>query len=210
MVGLPCRVTHKIRARSVKIREEDNLYAIFASHVNKPVSFMRQWLKCFSISNSSILTRCAKHYLVSIGMTLEVWLEAVKEGRKGDILALYCLSLLLDIHTVIHLHNGGMWTTLQVVPDDHDSVMLCCHMHLAYLGMGIFIELVRRETPLAILPDAVTGRPDIKSIVIGEVTLMKNNTSSSTNTETPQQPIGSSMYGDIKITIPTVKSSQQL
>ena len=56
MVGLPCRVTHKIRARSVKIREEDNLYAIFASYVNKPVPFMRQWLKCFSISNSSILT----------------------------------------------------------------------------------------------------------------------------------------------------------
>ena len=42
MVGLPCRATHKIKARSVKIREEDNLYAIFASYVNKPVSFMRQ------------------------------------------------------------------------------------------------------------------------------------------------------------------------
>ena len=52
MVGLPCRVTHKIRARSVKIQEEDNLYAIFSSYVNKPVSFMRQWLKCFFINNS--------------------------------------------------------------------------------------------------------------------------------------------------------------
>ena len=175
MIGLLCMATHKIRAGSVKIQEEDNLYAIFASYVNKPVSFMRQWLKCFSISNSLILTRCAKHYLVSKGMTLEVWLEAIKEGRKGDILALYCLTLLLDIHTAVHLHNGGMWTTLQVVPEDHDSVILHCHMHLAYLGMGIFIELVRRETPLAILPDAVTCRPDIKSIVIGEVTMMKNN-----------------------------------
>ena len=139
-------------------------------------------------------------------MTLEVWLEAIKEGRKGDILALYCLSLLLDIHTAVHLHNGGTWTTLQVVPDDHDSVMLHCHMHLAYLGMGIFVELVRRETPLTILPDAATGRPDIKSIVVGEVTLMKNNISSSTSTETPQHPPGTSMYDDIKITIPTIKT----
>ena len=139
-------------------------------------------------------------------MTLEVWLEAIKEGREEDILVLYCLSLLLNIHTAVHLHNGGMWTTLEVVPDDHDFVMLRCHMHLAYLGMGILIELVRRETPLAILPDAVTGRPDIKSIVVGEVTLMKNNTSSSTSTETPHHPTGSSMYGDIKITIPTIKT----
>ena len=120
-------------------------------------------------------------------MTLEVWLEAIKEGRKGDILALYCLSLLLDIHTAVHLHNGGMLTTLQVVLDNRDSVsvMLRCCIHLAYLGMGIFVELVRRETPLAILPDAVTGRTDINSIFIGEVTLMKNNTSLSTGTETP-------------------------
>ena len=139
-------------------------------------------------------------------MTLEVWLEAIKEGRKGDILALYCLSLLLDIHTAVHLHNGGMWTTLQVVPDDHDSVMLCCHMHLAYLGMGIFVELVRRETPLTILPDAAAGRPDIKSIIIGEVILMKNNISSSTSTETSQHLPGTSMCDDIKITIPSIKT----
>ena len=60
-------------------------------------------------------------------MTLEVWLEAVKEGRKGDILALYCLSLLLDIHTAVHLHNGGMWTSLQVVLEDHDCDVTLLH-----------------------------------------------------------------------------------
>ena len=35
---------------------------------------------------------------------------------------------------------------------------------------------------------------------------MKNNTSLSMSTETPQHPTGSSMYGDIKITIPTIKT----
>ena len=140
-------------------------------------------------------------------MTLEVWLDAVKEGRKGDILALYCLSLLLDIHTAVHLHNGGMWTTLQVVPDNHDSMILCCGMHLAYLGMGIFMELVRREIPLTILPATITSRPDIKSIVVGEVTLMKSNISSSMGTETPQHLPGTSKYGEAKVTIPTVKTT---
>ena len=137
-------------------------------------------------------------------MTLDIWLDAIKEGRKGDILALYCLSLLLDIHTAVHLHNGGMWTTLQVVLDDHDSVILHCHMHLAYLGMGTFIELVRIEIPLTILPAAVTGRPDIKSIVVGEVILTKSNISSSMSTEMPQHLPGTSMYDK---TIPTVKTT---
>ena len=56
-------------------------------------------------------------------MTLEVWLDTIKEGRKGDILSPYGLSLLLDIHTVVHLHNGGIWTTLKTVPNDHDEVI---------------------------------------------------------------------------------------
>ena len=55
MVGLLCRVTHLIKPRSVKICEDDNLYAIYAPHVNKLVTFMREWLKCFAICNSSLL-----------------------------------------------------------------------------------------------------------------------------------------------------------
>ena len=123
MIGLPCRVIHLIKPRSVKIWEDDNLYAIYAPHVNKLVTFIREWLKCFAISNSSLLNRCAKNYLVSKGMTIKVWLNAIKEGWKGDILSLYGLCLLLDIHTVVHLYNGGIWTTLKRVPNDHDEVI---------------------------------------------------------------------------------------
>ena len=75
-------------------------------------------------------------------MTFKVWLEAIKEGQKGDILSLYGLSLLLDIHTVVHLHNGGIWTTLKMVPNNHEVISRCL-IHLAYLGMGMFVELVR-------------------------------------------------------------------
>ena len=71
MVGLPCRVTHLIKPRSVKIHEDDNLYTIYAPHVNKSVTFMREWLKCLAISNSSLLNQHAKIYLISKGMTLE-------------------------------------------------------------------------------------------------------------------------------------------
>ena len=48
----------------------------------------------------------------------------------------------------------------------------------------MFVELVRQEIPLAILPTAVTGRPDVESIVVGELTLSKGNQCSSTSAST--------------------------
>ena len=52
---LPCRTTHMMKPRSLKVQEDDNLYAIYADCVGKTVSFMRSWLRCFMISNDTIL-----------------------------------------------------------------------------------------------------------------------------------------------------------
>ena len=51
-------------------------------------------------------------------------MEAITDGRKGDVLALYGLSLLTDTtdtHMYVHLHDGQMWMTLKNVPDTHDE-----------------------------------------------------------------------------------------
>ena len=50
-----------------------------------------------------------------------MWMEAIDEGRKGDVLTLYGLSLLMDVLTYIHLHNGKFWSTLKNVPSSHDE-----------------------------------------------------------------------------------------
>ena len=180
MVELPCRSMHRIQPRSVKIQEDDNLYAIYAPHINKPVMLMSEWLKCSALSNSALFNKCANNYLKSKGMTLEVWIDTIREGRKGDILSLYALSMLLDAHMVVHLHNGEVWSTLQTVPTEHGEVISWCLIHLAYLGRGLYIELTRGETPLVVVPPNITDMPNVESLVVEELTVAGTQTSNQT------------------------------
>ena len=94
-------------------------------------------------------------------------MEAINEGCKGDVLTLYGLSLLADVHTFIHLHNGQFWTTLKNVPSTHEETLRKCKVHALYLGRGLFVELMEWNIPLQIIdnPD-----PKVTSIVIGELT----------------------------------------
>ena len=95
-----------------------------------------------------------------------MWMEAIDEGCKGDVLTLYGLSLLINVHTYIHLHNGKFWSTLKNVPSTHDETLRKCKVHALYLLRGLFVELRELEIPLQIIdnPD-----PKVISIVIGEL-----------------------------------------
>ena len=100
-------------------------------------------------------------------MSFETWLEAVIDGRKGDVLTLFALNILTDMHIYVHLHDNGHWTTLKYVPSMHEDITRCCDVHLLYLGCGLYIELTERKSPLEIVdnPD-----PHVKLLVIGELT----------------------------------------
>ena len=118
------------------------------------------------ISNDTIIKKRAKEYFK--GMSLKLWLMAIKEGCKGDILSLYALCLMLDIHAIVHLHNGATWTTLKTPINDHEELLKRCPVHLAYLGMGIFVELVKQERPLQLLAPEHAGNPESVTLIIGE------------------------------------------
>ena len=93
-------------------------------------------------------------------------MEAIDEGCKADVLTLYGLSLLTDVHTYIHLHNGQFRTTLKNVPSTHDETLQKCKVHALYLGRGLFVELREWEAPLQIIDNP---NPKVISIVIGEL-----------------------------------------
>ena len=76
----------------------------------------------------------AKDYLEAKGLYFSTWLESVSSGMKGDVLAVYGLSMLLDIHTVVHLRNGATWSTLKHVSTEHDENLDKCQVHIAYVG----------------------------------------------------------------------------
>ena len=103
-------------------------------------------------------------------MSLDVWLDAIRDGHKGDVLTAYGLSVLCDIHTIIHLHKGKICTTLEVEPTTHAETLTKCAVHLACLGQGLFIELILHQTPFTVIPLDQSEKENVQSIVIGELT----------------------------------------
>ena len=81
MVSLLCWATHQIKPRSLRIHENDNLYAIYSPHIKQDIDFLRKWLKTFVISNRAHFEECASKYLQSKGMSLDIWMDTLCEGR---------------------------------------------------------------------------------------------------------------------------------
>ena len=52
LTELPCRTTHRVKALSSKVLENDNLYAIFLKYTKYDVTFIRNWLKVFMLANN--------------------------------------------------------------------------------------------------------------------------------------------------------------
>ena len=82
-----------------------------------------------------------KEYLDSKKLTLDQWLESVKNNHHGDILCIYLLHMVTGTHTCVHLKGELTWSTLKVVPLIHEELIERCLVHLVYLGFGIFLRL---------------------------------------------------------------------
>ena len=92
-------------------------------------------------------------YMASKGLNFDTWLGSIDDGCKGDVFTLFCLCMLQDVHATIHLRNGKYWSSMNDPSSDHHINIDHSHVHLAYLGRGLYIELVKRDTPLKIIND---------------------------------------------------------
>ena len=102
---------------------------------------MHKWLSFFIIVHKQTLQAKAGRYLKLKKLKLDTWAEGVKLGRIADILSVFALSALISKHTLIHLRNGNIWTTMETSNCDHDALLKNCDVHLAYLGNGLFSEI---------------------------------------------------------------------
>ena len=107
---------------------------------------MRRWITYFVKQYPIQISHKAKAYLDLKRLSLDEWLGCVQEGRRGDILCVYLLSLATGVHTFVHLRNNKIWCTLQNVPTSHYELQNQCEQHLVYLGYGIFLRMQRRPT----------------------------------------------------------------
>ena len=148
LTELPCRTTHKIKARSSKVLENDNLYAIFLKYTKYDVTFIRNWLKVFMMANRQNFEWHAAKCLASKVITYDNWSDSISDGRKGDVLALYGLCMLFSQPAVVHLHNNLIWSTLASIDTNHLDDLQKCDIHLCYLGRELFMELIEHDIPL--------------------------------------------------------------
>ena len=170
---LCCRATHCVRLKVTTHAENNNLYNIFALYAGQDCKFMRRWLKFFMMTVYPRNFEAASHHcLMPKGLTLDIWAGGIEDGRKGDFLALYSLNLMLDTHTVVHLKNGRLWTTIKNRLLSHDELVKMCNFHLVYLGRGLFVELMERKRPLTIVEE----NDDTKTVIIGELTFDEQDT----------------------------------
>ena len=120
------------------------------------ISLMRRWISYYVRQYPKQITAKVQPYLNSKKLTLEDWLQCVRDGRRGDIMCVFLLSLSTGVHTVVHLNNNKLWSTLKTIPATHSELLSICDQHLAYLGFGIFLKLERKPIQKNIL-GTVTG-----------------------------------------------------
>ena len=75
------------------------------------------------------------------------------------------LNLLLKVHTAVHLKGGKTWCTLASQRKDHAAELEHCAVHLAYVGRGLFVELVESDIPLKVIENT----PKSQSLITGKV-----------------------------------------
>ena len=152
------------------VSENDNLYALYVQRIGQDISFLQHWLKGFMLMHRKHFQKKAKIYLASKGLMIESWSDSVTDGWKADVLALFGLNLLLEMHTIVHLGQGKTWTTLAKQGKTHQEDIAHCDMHLAHVGRGLYVELAPRSILLQIVDDTTTSQ----SVNIGEIKTLRD------------------------------------
>ena len=142
--SLECYDTFQLEAPLNTFNEttlNDHLYKIYHKKQLVSVETMRKLVSFFVRQYKTLLELRVRAYLDSKKLTLDQWLDAVKNNRRGDILCVYLLSLVTGRHTIVHLKGGINWCTLKVIPLLHEELIERCDIHLVYLGFGVFLHL---------------------------------------------------------------------
>ena len=112
---LECRLNYSIKCLSAsEPNKNELLYKIYGEQVGKKASFMRQWVRLYmQLQTRNNLKPHHSKYLESNGLKLTTWVWGVKEGKKGDLLTLFILSLITGVHCCVHLKQQKYWTDIK-------------------------------------------------------------------------------------------------
>ena len=112
---LECRLDYAIKCDVQAMfgpGQNEELYRIYDEQVDKDPLFMRNWVRLYTITNKNHIKNMASTYFQSIDSNLTTWMKELKDGHKGDVLALYVLSVITGVHCLVHLRQNKYWTSL--------------------------------------------------------------------------------------------------
>ena len=178
IVRLSCQLNHEVSAVTKGVDENDMLYHLFAELCGQDMKFMRTWLHLFVCLHKKYFNNMAKTYLTRKGLSLDNWLDSVQDGRKGDVLTLLGLCMLIEKHALVHLHDGAIWTSLRDSQNSHDEALDRSDIHLIYLGRGNFAKMSARDVPLLIAENTPTSQ----SVAIGTLFPLTQSEDKAVNT----------------------------
>ena len=161
------------------LEKNEELYRIFGAQIGKESSFMRQWVRLYVITNKDHIKNVAAEYLETKGLDISTWIKGVKEGHKGDVLALFVLSVITGVHCFVHLKWHNYWTSVKEIPNTHLEYIQRCNIYLSYLGQGIFAEHRLRTTLVSYKLFGIDQPIELEEkdpVVIGTLTCEENET----------------------------------
>ena len=209
---LSCRPNFEIKllpAHYTEKPQDDDLYRIFGGLLNQCVRFMRQWIRCFSLTHKGFIINLARTYLKSKSLKIGTWVTGIKNGCRPDTLAFFLLCVITGTHCFIHT-KVGIWTTLFEEPDSHQALIQSCNLHLGYLGNGIYIEFVPQTEIVSFqifwVPEPVDINMDAKPVAIGTLSFDEQETLNkllSTGITQCSAALSTSAATDVKLQIPT-------
>ena len=84
--------------------QDKHLYSLFGRIEGyKSDEYMRKWLSFYMLVHRQAILAKAGQYLKLKKLKLDTWAEGVKTWRRGDILSVFTLSVLIGKHTMVHL-----------------------------------------------------------------------------------------------------------
>ena len=87
----------------------------------------------------------------------------------------------MKVHCVVHINENCYWSTLNDKPDNREDFMQRCNVHFAYVGRGIYAQLILRTTPMDYAIFGITQSLDdqeveTKPLILGSLTSEESKT----------------------------------
>ena len=135
-------IDHRSSYTTDNLRNSNFIFEVFGAFSGENASVVRaDIIKHIKLENK-LYTSVGQIILNMRGGDLPAWLEHMADPNQfPDELMIYALSRTYNRHIMIILKDRNWSTVSSDNPVSEDELWSICHVHLAYLGNGVFAEV---------------------------------------------------------------------